>query len=170
MTPAEVTAADLLASLAGHRAHYGAAYRHHMDRARSTTGATALAWAIQARAIASGWQADTQDAWTSWDDAQDWDAQDWDAQDHWAAQEALHERAMAAGPDGHRAQGESSELIRGLDLAPADWRTVEAALDRLADEPAYRAVWAGWDERFPRSMLGQSLGYHWPSDLGDLGD
>ena len=163
-TTAAAAAADLLAGLDAHRRHYGAAFAQFMDQEWSATGATGLAWAIQAHAIASGWQQADQDAWTSWDEAQDWDVLDYRA-----VQPAMRERARAAGPDGHAAQCEVSLRIRARGLtpaAPADWRTVEAALDRLASEPAYRAVWAGWDEQTPRRMLGQSLGYHWPSDLG----
>ena len=155
---ADTTAAALLAEMARLRAHYGAAFAHHMARARATTGATALAWAIQAHAIASLWQSYDQDAWASWSRPQEsW----YHAQESWNRAQDLHAQASAAGPDGYRAQVEASDLIRGLSLTPADWQAVEAALDRLAAEPAIIAL-----EPIapPRPVMAQSLGYHWPRD------
>ena len=126
MTTTTTTAAAdtaLLAELAAHRAHHGAAYRHHMDRARSSTGAKAVAWAIQARAIALAWKQDDQDSWASWYHGQDC-----------AEQTALHARNLAAGPDGDAAQTEASDLVFGRSLSPADLREVEVALAQLAVE------------------------------------
>ena len=155
---AYTTAAALLARLDRIRDQYSAAYRHHLARAHATTGATALAWAVQAHAIACMWQDYDQDAWASWSHPQEsW----YHAQDLIKAQAALHERASAAGPDGHAAQVEASAVIRNLALTPADWQTVDSALDRLANEPAIIAL---GPIAPPRAMMAQSLGYHWPRD------